>query len=130
MLTACILIITTRHGSITPVVNERPLSMRIMLSMPFVLGSVPCGVGVYSATDGAGAGLASWREVAARDSDVTDRADEAAKALRACYEAAVEALGRAGRWEQALEVNEVHRNVASSVVSRMVLNGRSLVHTL
>lgn len=53
-----------------------------------------------------GAGLASWREVAARNSEATERAADAAKAVRSCYEAAAEALGRAGRWEQAYQVRE------------------------
>lgn len=39
-----------------------------------------------------------------RDSEATARAKEAACALRGCYEGAVEALGRGGRWEQALSV--------------------------
>ena len=43
--------------------------------------------------------------MAAENSDASERAKEAAKALRGCYEAAVEALGRAGRWEQALTVS-------------------------
>lgn len=53
----------------------------------------------------AGAGLASWRKVAAENSEATERADEASKALRGCYESAVEALGRAGRHKQALQAS-------------------------
>ena len=50
-------------------------------------------------------GLAGWREVAARNSDANERAEESLRALRGCYEAAVEALGRAGRVEHSLEVS-------------------------
>ncbi|CBJ26941.1 expressed unknown protein [Ectocarpus siliculosus] len=64
-------------------------------------------VGNVGATTGvAGAGLASWRQVAAENSEATERADEASKALRGCYESAVEALGRAGRHKEALQVLE------------------------
>ncbi|CAN0212310.1 unnamed protein product, partial [Ectocarpus sp. 13 AM-2016] len=61
---------------------------------------------VGAATGLAGAGLASWRKVAAENSEATERADEASKALRGCYESAVEALGRAGRHKQALQAKE------------------------
>ncbi|CAB1117846.1 unnamed protein product [Ectocarpus sp. CCAP 1310/34] len=64
-------------------------------------------IGNVGATTGfAGAGLASWRQVAAKNSEATERVDEASKALRGCYESAVEALGRAGRHKQALQAKE------------------------
>lgn len=53
--------------------------------------------------------MASWREFAARNSDATDRSKKAVIALRFCHEAAVEALGRAGRCEHALEVRRQNR---------------------
>ncbi|CAM9449189.1 unnamed protein product, partial [Ectocarpus sp. 8 AP-2014] len=63
-------------------------------------------VGNVGATTGvAGAGLASWRQVAAEKSEAAERADEASKALRGCYESAVEALGRAGRHKEALQAS-------------------------
>ncbi|CAM9591736.1 unnamed protein product [Scytosiphon promiscuus] len=71
------------------------------------VGSVGASTGVT------GGGLGSWREVAAKNSDATARAEEASKALRGCYEAAVEALGRAGRWRQSLEMVEEGAVVAA-----------------
>ncbi|CAM9110996.1 unnamed protein product [Ectocarpus fasciculatus] len=64
----------------------------------------------------AGAGLASWRQVAAENSEATERADEASKALRSCYESAVEALGRAGRHKEALQASFVLEEGASVAV--------------
>ncbi|CAM9155364.1 unnamed protein product, partial [Hapterophycus canaliculatus] len=87
------------------------------------VGSVDGGSGVT------GAGLASWREAATKHSDATARAEDASKALRGCYEGAVEALGRAGRWKQSLEV-VLEEGAAVAAKHGLVLDPACLVPAL